>query len=62
MTTDRTPEPETRVRLVRRHGYEAMLVSNGAFARMTGIKRVCFDCGAADPRKGSECPGRKEKA
>jgi hypothetical protein len=44
---------------IRRHGFETMLVSNGAFTRMTGIKRVCFDCGAADPRKGSPCLGRK---
>ena len=36
-----------------------LLISNGAFARMTGIKKVCMDCGAADPPRNSECPGKR---
>jgi ribosomal protein L40E len=35
------------------------LISNRAFTKMTGVKKVCMDCGAADPPKGSECPGKR---
>jgi ribosomal protein L40E len=46
-------EPKTR-----RH----FLISNRAFSRMTGIKKVCLDCGAADPPRGSVCPGKRPDA
>jgi hypothetical protein len=35
------------------------LISNPAFTRLTGVRRVCMDCGAADPPRNSVCPGKR---
>lgn len=36
-------------------------VSNAAFSRLTGIKRVCLYCGATNLDRKTVCPGPKKR-
>jgi hypothetical protein len=40
---------------VRRHVW----VSNRAFSKLTGIKKVCMVCGQGSPGEERECPGKR---
>lgn len=35
-------------------------ISNAAFSRMTGVKRVCMTCGQPSNTAAKECPGKRE--
>ena len=37
-------------------------ISNAAFTRMTGIKKVCMACGQASSNASKECPGKRTEA
>lgn len=34
-------------------------ISNAAFARMTGIKKICMDCGQPSNNADKVCPGKR---
>jgi hypothetical protein len=36
-------------------------ISNAAFARITGVKKVCMVCGQPNTTADKVCPGTKEK-
>ena len=42
----------------RKHGTNGW-ISNTAFRHITGIRRICWDCGAGDPSRGETCPGKR---
>lgn len=37
-------------------------ISNAAFTRATGIKKVCMTCGTPSNNAPSECPGKRPEA
>lgn len=37
-------------------------ISNAAFARITGVKKVCMTCGAPSNNAPRECPGKRPEA
>lgn len=34
-------------------------ISNAAFARVTGVKKVCMTCGQPNNTADKECPGQR---
>jgi hypothetical protein len=54
MTAERSRREQ---REKRRHVW----VSNKAFTAITGVRKVCMDCGQPDTSAAPECPGTREK-
>lgn len=44
----------------RKHGTGGW-ISNTAFRHITGIRRICWDCGAGDPPRVETCPGKRKE-
>jgi hypothetical protein len=37
-------------------------IKNAAFSRITGVKKVCMDCGQTDRNADKVCPGHRPEA
>lgn len=45
------------VKVKRKHFW----VSNAAVTRMTGVQKVCMDCGQPSNNADRECPGKRKR-